>query len=171
MSQDYHYRKIAKLDKKTGYPMDEYGHHLDPNDKRGDEARELTSPYGSLEYAIGSGDDFHCFDFAILEKGKKKWVALHSVINSETGSFIMDGSYEVVTPEEAPNVALGMIDQAMEWVHDNRMRGHSEKGWNQDTYYFYRAVWFTVHPEVDRTKFSYREFRHGGKKIAAVCGF
>ena len=48
----------------------------------------LTDPYGSLEYAVGSGDDFWCFDFHVDESRKR--VRLHAVINSETGSFIQD---------------------------------------------------------------------------------
>ena len=54
-------------------------------------ATELTNPYGLLGYAVGSGDDFWCFDYALLEDGR---MVLSATINSETGCFIMSGGYE-----------------------------------------------------------------------------
>jgi|TARA_Y100000310_G_C20195980_1_gene584680 hypothetical protein len=105
-----------------------------------------TDPYGHLEFGIGSEDDFYCFDYAELPNGSIK---LHSVINSETGSFIQDGEVNEVSKAEAPEVALGMIDQALEWLveggdpcEDGKPGSieHDIEGWNQDPYYFYRAV-------------------------------
>jgi hypothetical protein len=93
-----------------------------------------TDPYGHLEFAIGTDDDFHCFDYAELPNGQVK---LHAVINSETGSFIQDGSVNTVDKCDAPQVALGMIDDALEWLEEDE---HDLDGWNQDPYYFYRAV-------------------------------
>jgi hypothetical protein len=49
-------------------------------------------------------------------------VALHSTINSETGSFIQDGAYEIVRDEDAAATAQGFCDQAWEWCFNNGIR-------------------------------------------------
>lgn len=49
--------------------------------------KKITDPYGHLEFCIGSADDFWCFDY---HTHKDNTITLHAVINSETGSFIMD---------------------------------------------------------------------------------
>ena len=167
MGSDYLYRPITGTDPHTGWPVDERGHVLDKDDTRGSEARDLTSPYGSLHFAIGSGDDFWCFDYAVLDDA---WMVLHATINSETGSFIMDApdGYQVVPLAEAASVALGMTDQALEWAGDNDVR-HTRKGWNQDAYYFYRCVVLAARQQ-DAT-FPDRQKRFGGKRIAAITTF
>jgi hypothetical protein len=136
MGQDYEYCKIDSLDD-LGCPVDEYGHNLDPDASENGEARQLTTPYGSLEFAIGTGDDFYCFDYAMHPKGEL--VILHSVINSETGSFIQDGDYQVIPKSQAVSAALDMIEEALDWCSMNGVR-HEIKGWNQDPYYFARSV-------------------------------
>jgi hypothetical protein len=102
------------------------------------EAQTLTDPYGILEWAVGDGDDFYCFDHARLPDGR---IVLDAVINSETGSFIMGGEYEVCWPEDAVDIAIGMTDKAIEWCYDcgSRIRHHLT-GWNQDEYYWARCV-------------------------------
>jgi hypothetical protein len=141
MSSDYNYQTIKRYEFVNGVkvPMDEYGHYLAWHDIRGREARDLTSPYGSLEFAVGSGDDFHCFDYAELPNGA---VALHSVVNSETGSFIQDADYRVVHHSDAVDVAEGFVDEAIEWLWwgGGKPLRHTTRGWNQDPYYFVRAV-------------------------------
>lgn len=98
---------------------------------------EPTDPYGHLIFAIGSDDDFFCYDYAELEDGT---IVLHAVINSETGSFIMDAEPPTVCSKaEAPVIALGLTDQAVDWMCDNEVE-HDADGWNQDIYYFYRCV-------------------------------
>lgn len=101
-------------------------------------AEKLTDPYGALEYAVGSGDDFVCFDFHVDVAGRQ--VLLHAVVNSETGSYIEDfeapGYYAFA---EAPTMAQALVERALDWCIDNELR-HSRKGWNQDPYYFVRAV-------------------------------
>ena len=141
MSSDYCHLTIASYETINGIrvPLDEYGHYLDWTDIRGSEARQLTSPYGSLEFAIGSGDDFHCFDYATLPDGD---LVLHSVIDSETGGFIQDAGYHQVLPSEAVDVAIGFVNAAIDWLYqggDTSIR-HSTRGWNQDPYYFVRCV-------------------------------
>jgi hypothetical protein len=141
MSSDYHYQTIKRFERinNIDVPIDECGHYLDWHDIRGNEACDLTSPYGSLNFAIGSGDDFHCFDYAELPD---KRVVLHSVVNSETGGFIQDAGYEVVQPNDAVDVAMGFVDNAIEWLYqggDHALR-HTIRGWNQDEYYFVRVV-------------------------------
>lgn len=139
----------------TGYPRDEWGHLLQTTslrdgavipdwDKPGTELPNITSPYGHLEFAIGTGDDFYCFDYEVINAGPRgRFVVLHAVINSESGSFIMDApyGYEVLpanTMEEqsaAVRAAFGLMDQALEWCYDNDIK-HSVKGWNQNPAYF-----------------------------------
>lgn len=126
-------------------------------------AKELTNPYGSLHFGIGSGDDFFCFDYDILDDGR---AVIHCVINSETGSFIMDGGYEIVPKEDAPAVAMRFIDDAVTWCAENDVKT-SNRGWNQDPFYFYRCV-FLDSKGLDR--FTERQRRFGGKKINKVCG-
>ncbi|MHA2022805.1 MAG: hypothetical protein ACTSWQ_04000, partial [Candidatus Thorarchaeota archaeon] len=64
MGSDYHYRESTGIDEVTGYPKDRWGHLLNRHDSNEDgEYLELTSPYGSLYFAIGSDDDFICFDW------------------------------------------------------------------------------------------------------------
>lgn len=95
-----------------------------------------TDPYGELLFAIGNEDDFWCFDY----DGEGDVVRLHAVINSETGSFIMDAKKPVDLPKaEAADYALGLVDAAIVWCADNEVE-HDEEGWNQDPYYFYRCV-------------------------------
>jgi hypothetical protein len=126
-------------------------------------ATELTNPYGCLHWAIGNGDDFFCFDYAILPDGR---VVLDATVNSETGSFIQSAGYEVVSKEDAPQVALNMVGEGITWAADNDVR-ISKKGWNQDPYFFYRCVCLAC--ADDHPEFSDRQKRFGGKKIDAFC--
>lgn len=104
--------------------------------------KQLTDPYGSLEFAVGSGDDFVCFDY-YHDKARKR-VLLHAVLNSETGSFIEDFqkpewiSYrqDVLAPYRA---AENLVNMALDWCADNTVE-HDTEGWNQDPMYFARAV-------------------------------
>jgi hypothetical protein len=110
--------------------------HLWPPDDGREELE--TDPYGSLTFAIGTGDDFYCFDYAIdHEHGI---VRLHAVINSETGSFIMDAEKPVEIPaNEAVAYAEGLVDQALDWCGENDIV-HDHKGWNQKPEYFVECV-------------------------------
>lgn len=181
---------VAGVDKKTWLPVDEYGTLLDNTNDNGDlidgwdqpgtELNNLTNPYGFLHFAIGSGDDFHCFDYRIFDH----WLILHSTINSETGGFIMRGGYEVIDLDDPcgyDSQALEMVGWAFDWIYSEPPVRHSKKGWNQDPYYFHRCVhlsvmgWFKrhgAHGYADLTvpEFSEREKRFGGKRINKFCG-
>jgi hypothetical protein len=100
---------------------------------------KLTDPYGSLEFAIGSADDFWCFDYYVHENGD---VTLHAVINSETGSFIMDAEEPIrVSAAQAVEQAKRLTDAAIDWCYDSdEPIEHDTEGWNQDPSYFWRAV-------------------------------
>jgi hypothetical protein len=129
MSSDYHYQNIqATYD---GVPYDKWNHALDRQDKQNNdtEARDLTSPYGCLSYGMGSGDDFYCFDVAVVHFNSGDKIALHSVINSETGGFIQDGEYKIVPPDQALAVAQGMVDEAHDWMFNNGVRQY---GWGKN---------------------------------------
>jgi len=96
----------------------------------------MTDPYGLLEYAIGSEDDFICFDFLVLPKT----VVLHSVLNSETGHFIQDFyPPQSVAREVAASIAKEMCEEALSWCGENEVE-HDTEGWNQDPMYFARCV-------------------------------
>ena len=100
------------------------------------ETKGKTDPYGKLEWAVGNGDDFVCFDYHV----EGEYVILHSVINCETGSFIQDFDSPVRVPRtEAVKQARGLVENALDWCANNDLR-HSVRGWNQDPYYFVRCV-------------------------------
>ena len=154
MSSDYSYQKIARWE--GANPIDQYGHYLDASDTRdgrnGPEARELTSPYGSLEFAIGygseddepeiyekRGDWMTCFDYALITIKGKRMVILHSTVNTDSGGYLGGGEYVVVSRSEAPSYAMGMCGQAADSVSEFGYE-HDEEGWNADPWHFARAV-------------------------------
>ena len=147
MSSDYSYIKIDGYETLNGVRVpfylshgwrDEQRHYLDWTDMREKEARQLTSPYGVLAYAIGNGDDFHCFDHARLPDGR---IILDAALNSETGSFLQGAGYDVVWPEDAVNTAVGFMDTAMEWLYAGGTPiRHHQRGWNQDEAFWVREV-------------------------------
>jgi hypothetical protein len=158
---------VAGVDEKTGFPVTDYGHLLDPTDIRtdepvewkvGDELYNFTNPYGFLEFVIGNGDDFVCFDYRVLDD----WVIVDATVNSETGSFIEGFGYYVVKKEAALDVVREVTEEAIEWCQNNEIR-HSKAGWNQDEYYFLRAVAMSLYP-MERC--SERMMRYGGKRIS-----
>ena len=148
MSNDYHMNEIDKWETIEGIevPIDEWGHYLNWTEVSLDkkQARELTSPYGTLHFAVGNSEgDEECdgdittfFDYAELPDGR---MILHSVINTESGGYIADGSYLVVAKEDAVNTAHCLVDDAIDTVNVNDVR-HDTEGWNQDPYFFARSV-------------------------------
>jgi hypothetical protein len=168
---------VASVDPVTGYPMDEYKHLLGPQDANGElvegwqepgtELFNLTSPYGFLQFANGNGDDFLCMDYTTINVDEGKYLILHTVLNSETGSFIQSAGYEVLPvntraeKREALLTTYGMMDGGFEDVR------HSVKGWNQDVWYWSRCVARALFPD-EMKKFSERQMRHGGKRIEAA---
>lgn len=156
MSQDYLMQPIGGWETINGIevPICEYKLDLDfkraskyldwncINDER-TEARDLTSPYGILQYAVGyseEGEDwFICFDHAILPDGR---FVLDGTCNSDSGGFIMAHCYEVVSREDAPKVAYDLINQAIDLCFEctKDHREHDSEGWNQDPWYFVRSV-------------------------------
>ena len=102
--------------------------------------REVTDPYGSLrapEFAVGSSDDFVCFDVGYLRKGA---VVIHAVVNCETTYSIEDFAPPKEVPiKDAFRVAVDMIQAALDWCAVNDIT-HDQEGWNQDPYYFVRHV-------------------------------
>ena len=157
MSRDYLMQDVASHEVIEGVkvPLDSDGHYLDHADvsKDGKKARDLTSPYGSLHFAVGKndsdddqedtneGDFIVCMDYAELPDGR---IVLHAVSNSESGGFIEGFHYEVVAREDAVEAALALVDSAMEAVVSVNELTHDREGWNQDEYYFVRSVARTV---------------------------
>lgn len=161
MSRDYNYQRIDGW--KRGRPYDKYGHALSSvywQDAAGDttvdrlaavKAVELTNPYGSLHFAVGSGDDFYCFDYAELGKGR---VAVHVTINSETAHFIEDMHYGIHDEKTAAYELQGWVDDAITWAESNGVR-HHKSGWNQDPWYVvrhYLAFVLNLPPWRDHTE-------------------
>ena len=97
--------------------------------------------YGNLEYAVGTADDFVCFDWDY--EPDTKILRIQSVVNSETGAFIQEFGPmfegKVEDKDQAYIVAKELIDAALDWCIDNDLV-HDQEGWNQDPYYFVRAV-------------------------------
>lgn len=126
---------------KTASPYDDEPDILDIKDYTVE-----TDPYGKLEFAIGSGDDFVCMDYQVnLDEGT---IILHSVLNSETGHFIQDFTRPSVYPidnsegeceMDAVEAARNITDSAMDWCGENEV-DHDTKGWNQDPEYFLRYI-------------------------------
>lgn len=175
---------VHDIDPLTGYPRDQWRHLLNPIshrdssiekdwDKPGTNLVNFTSPYGRLEYACGSGDDFHCFDYETINAGPKGlFTILHATINSETGSFIQDGDYLVLpcntmADERAViEAADHLVSEAEEWCCFNDIR-HTKKGWNQTPSYLTRSV----ARGLSRWRFekcSEREIRMGSKRVAGI---
>jgi hypothetical protein len=61
------------------------------------------------------GDDHIDFDFLPLEQH----VAIHAVIDCDSGGFVEDFGYGVVRYEEAIDTLQGMMDEAWEWFGNN----------------------------------------------------
>jgi hypothetical protein len=141
----------------TGYPRNEWKHLLQTTDlhdgtvipdwdKPGTELPNITSPYGHLYYATGSGDDFVCYDFGVINAGPRGMFAvLHATPNSETASFIEEFEYAVLPcnsmeqKKDVIRLAIRLVDHALEWCEHNRVR-HSVRGWNQSADYFAIAI-------------------------------
>lgn len=146
---------------------DKYGHMVS------DKGIPMTDPYGELEFAVGSKDDFVCFDYA-FEEDK---CILHAVLNSETGHFIQDFRYEVAAADDSPyKTAIVMVEEALDWCAANNVK-HDKRGWNQDPYYFARAVkraYLKVNGlwgnDEQDSRLSERQFRLGGIKIDRWVG-
>jgi len=154
MGSDYNRIQIEKYEKikneengvMVDVPIDQYGHYLDWEFTAHNDgcARELTSPYGILEYAVGNsegdekydGDFTTFFDFAELPDGR---MILHAVVNTESGGYIGDGEYVIVPKSDAPMMAEEMVANALDAVYMNEV-GHDTEGWNQDPFYFSRVV-------------------------------
>jgi len=182
-SKDLGSGTVHRVDPRTGYPMDQWGHLLDPQspkdgklvpgwNKKGTILSNLTSPYGFLEYATGSTDDFVCFDYRIVnDVHGKRWIILHAARNSETAGFIEDAGYELVrlsgpllgrtTLKDVVRAVYGLMDKVF-----NEVR-HDKSGWNQDHRYFLRSVMLDAAKAVGIKvpSFSNREKRFGGSHI------
>jgi len=172
---------VARVDERTGLPIDQYGRllsRINPAtgemekdwDKPGTELYNLTNPYGLLQFCIGGADDFWCFDYAVVGD----WLILDSVINSESGSFIMGAEYNVINVGEAEDqplfAAYHMTLRALEWCHENKVH-HNRRGWNQDIWYFTRCVHLRLMRRYMITvpEFSERQKRFGGMRIDRFC--
>lgn len=165
MSEDYHRQEIKSWGGEGEWsmkiPFDQYEHALrydELYDKGGEltikreqavQARELTNPYGALEFAVGDGDDFVCFDHGTLPDGR---IVLHATENSERQHYIDRFEYMLVNPEDAVRESILITERAVEWFtgretkNGRQLRMHI-KGWNQDPYYWARSIWALVQNE------------------------
>lgn len=99
----------------------------DPCEQEPPEFDRKPDAYGHLCYCVGSDDDFWCFDYVISKC--RGWVSFDVTINSETGSFIMDGGSEVVPAKEALSFAEDAICGALDWCGENEV-DPDWAGWN-----------------------------------------
>lgn len=80
-----------------------------------------TDPYGHISWAVGSDDDFVCFDYYVERRTKR--VLLHAVVNSETGHFVQDFIKPTwVAFATAPEAARDMVNSGVEWCIENGVR-------------------------------------------------
>lgn len=99
---------------------------------------DRLDPYGCLEFVIGSGDDFVCFDYSVDTSART--VRFASVVNSETGHFIQNFEDECTVPfAEAVAEAQRLVNAALDWCGENEVE-HDAEGRNQDPQYLVRAV-------------------------------
>jgi hypothetical protein len=105
---------------------------------------DKLDPYGNLEFSIGTGDDFVCFDLCVDYARRR--IALGATVNCDTGGFIENFAPSTVVPfEEAEAIARDWTGRALDWAADGDTPLRLDlKGWNQDPTYFYRSVrWIT----------------------------
>jgi hypothetical protein len=179
----------------TGYPRDSWGHLLQTTslhdgtvipdwDKPGTELPNITSPYGHLFYATGSGDDFICYDFEIVNAGPRgRFAVLHATANSETSHFIEGFEYEVLPcnsiaeQKQVIRCAFGMVDRAEEWCYEGWEKPfrHSIKGWNQSHDFFAIAVAKELFPYRFKNKtgtdLALRKANAAARKVALAIAF
>jgi hypothetical protein len=177
---------VAGLHPMLGWPMDRWGHILYPAspfdgipvpdwDKPGTVLANMTSPYRFLHFAVGTGDDFVCFDYRTFNQGPLgEHIILHATMNCETASFIDGFAYKILPVRSmderklAIRAAEGLVDQALDWAYNNDIK-HTVRGWNQDPRYFVRSVALSLVPWLGvKKKFTARQIRKGGRTIDAA---
>jgi hypothetical protein len=180
LSKHYYLQTVARFHPEHGLPLDSNGGVLEnrPGLKRGDQAMEVTNPYGVLRYAVGSAEDFYCFDFALVDgKRNRPLFVLDSAIHSQTGLQSGVKPDLLVTPQDAVHAARDLVIEALEWCGSADVK-HDRKVWNQDPAYFFRTVFINAAPffrgvegpDIERLgRFAdTRQLRFGGKRIEAM---
>ncbi len=177
--------RVEKIDERTGYPVDRYGRLLDPYypetgekipgwDVPGAELCNLTNPYARLHFAVGNSDDFWCFDYVVITglKDLAQYLVIDATINSETGGFIENGGYAIISFADYNYDALGYIDSALEWMKINDQK-HGRSGWGQDPWFFARSVHLSYMDACGLSapsQVTERQKRFGDKQINKLCG-
>jgi len=94
---------------------------------------ETTDPYEHLTWVVGNDDTFVCFDHVAF--GAE--VAIHAVVNSESGCFIDTFAYSIVSSEEAFAEACGIVSLALDSLTEFDYPGEEgedssldPRGWN-----------------------------------------
>lgn len=146
-----------------------------------------TDPYG-YRAAIGSSDDYICFDWQIADILDEGTVfVLHSVINMETGHYIGHNSYDYVRMNDPKfksigefeiacmEIVIAQVFNAIDWRITNKIR-HDKKMWNQDKFYVIRECALALARLDSCRDIPVRQnavkgwnTRYGGKKINALC--
>ena len=155
--------------------------NMKPNEKQIRAAFDALDPYEHMGYAIGSGDDFICFDWTTIEGTSKgyfeKLFLLKATVNSETGHFIQTfAEYQCDWLDSPFKTAMQAVNEALDWCADNDVC-HTKRGWNHDAYYLARDIWHDSKKqeiadlgETLPWKISSRQLRLGGKQINKACG-
>jgi hypothetical protein len=158
----------------TGYPIDDKGNLLDPNEIENGEAPYLTDPYENITYAVGNSDDFVCFDYAIMDRcddGVTR-ICLDATINSETGGFIQEFESWIAEVKDAPGTALGMIDRAHDWCMEcGEIVEHDAEGYNQCANFFYYEICLEVWAlmGLEEHPLTNGDARHGSKAMKQLA--
>lgn len=159
MGSDYCWQTIDHYNE-DGLPVDNCGYILNPNSINGNAAKDLTSPYGCLTFAVGVdldeeeyGDEqnFVCFDWAPYpEPNDNGLIILHAVLNCDTGSFIEKFAYRIVPFNVAVQEAMEITEAAIDWCQSEGEDIDIE-GWNQDPFYWVRDIarYTGAHPELE----------------------
>lgn len=102
----------------------------------GDSLPKLTDPCRRLEFAVGSREDFICFDFSMIDN---QTFVLHSVIHTSGCGFLSDAAYCIVPAGHAVEAAYQMVREARQWCGEYGIE-HDGLIWSSGPGDFLKAV-------------------------------
>lgn len=129
----------------------------------------LCDAYGHCTFVLGDGDYGIFLDYAILDEcgdGEVRWY-FETTVNSDSGGFIDSYGKEICMWWEAPDMAMGFIDRAIDTLYDNDVRWEQE---DRDEEYFHRTVCLdiaSIQPNITSVDWgrAYHQTKKGGPDI------